>query len=660
MKEDAWVDSQQRTLVRWLNSKLMEDSESEATPTSSLGRSSITNLRTDLQDGIILIKLINWLVYEITSNENHPLTKRNTKLYYLTPIYKKPTFKLQKLENLNDFLKFINLILNVNVCNISADNIYEGDLKLTLGLLWSLFVFSTANSFTFKNANTSFVEIKSILLGWVNDILAKRNSRVSNFNKDWSIDINRPDRILADILHYYGIRFETQKSENDENHNLKKLTSVLSYIENKLMIPHLIDTDDFAVLVPDEKCIVIFLVELYKVFEIEGHFFEDEEAARSETETEIQYVFDDILSMSIETSREKNKYETRALRFLNKTNSLLGQLNEGYESLQDINAGNSLETDLTKCLEMLKTALTEPTIENLNHFMGFFSHINIKMTSLVKVSQTFENYKQNIKPDLVYKDFTSISNLVKSVRANLQKIDLLYYPSIKSLNIEAMSDKLNELMELESKFSASANTLVEALKKEASQLHTHLKIIEDNNLREVDEKSPHKDWLLRCLDYFDYLVNFYARLDHFSTLLNAPIPTAELKKVMETNGEYEGACKDYKLSPEIFISFKEAFVRQDNFINHFELVRFLKSNVSADVDPSTIEMFIKLIPTKSVQTLISSASFSSGYSFSFSESEDDYIFDELQKKVDSQLSGTIDRVYDIHDFIEQFETGFKI
>lgn len=129
---------------------------------------------------------------------------------------------------------------------------------------------------------------------------------------------------------------------------------------------------------------------------------------------------------------------------------------------------------------------------------------------------------------------------------------------------------------------------------------------------------------------------------------------------METNGEYEGACKDYKLSPEIFISFKEAFVRQDNFINHFELVRFLKSNVSADVDPSTIEMFIKLIPTKSVQTLISSASFSSGYSFSFSESEDDYIFDELQKKVDSQLSGTIDRVYDIHDFIEQFETGFKI
>lgn len=87
MKEDAWVDLQQRTLVRWLNSKLMEDSESEATPTSSLGRSSITNLRTDLQDGIILIKLINWLVYEITSNENHPLTKRNTKLYYLSLIH---------------------------------------------------------------------------------------------------------------------------------------------------------------------------------------------------------------------------------------------------------------------------------------------------------------------------------------------------------------------------------------------------------------------------------------------------------------------------------------------------------------------------------------------------------------------------------------------
>ncbi|KAK6458016.1 Ca2+-binding actin-bundling protein [Scheffersomyces xylosifermentans] len=667
--DEPWVQQQQKTIIRWLNTKLQEDTDSGITPSSSLGPNSITNLHEDLQNGLVLIKLINRLIYEITLNENHPMN--NSKLYYLSPIYKKPTFKLQKLENLNDFLKFINLILKINVCNISADNIYEGDLKLNLGLIWSLFLFGTSTSFTsFKSVTPSFIEIKKILLTWINNILQKRNCSISNFNKDWSIEINRPDRILCDILQHYSLPI---KLDNGKNKNLKNLEHVLNYFQTKLGIAHLVDTEDFAVLVPEEKCIVAFLVELFKFFEIAGDHKLDEEALEEEEAddefSEGDYSFDELIELTIVTSRLKNKYETRSLRFLNKTNTLISQLNSEMELLQEINRNNQLAKDLDKCLDLLHDAIETSTMENLNKFMNFFNALNIKVTSLINICQTFQNFRANIKPDLVYKDYPDLLNLVKTVRDNLQELDIVYYPSSKSLNIETISDKFESLMSLESKFSGIATGLLSTLQKSSSKFNGQLDIIEQNDLRNQTSEVENKDWISRCLDYVDYLVTFFDKLGYFEDLFKVS-SSAELQKALESS--YSSETSSFHLNARSFRVFKQLFMGQNNYLNHFELIKFLKSKVvTGEIQPSNVELFVKLIPTRSVASLanssihssssednISSTSFSS--TTSASDSEDDYLFDDLQQKLDSQLSGTSQRVYDIHDFIEQFENGFKV
>ena len=55
---------------------------------------TISNLTSDLHDSLVLTKLVNRLIYEVTLNPDHPMNKKPI-LYYLTPIYTKPTFKLQ-------------------------------------------------------------------------------------------------------------------------------------------------------------------------------------------------------------------------------------------------------------------------------------------------------------------------------------------------------------------------------------------------------------------------------------------------------------------------------------------------------------------------------------------------------------------------------------
>ena len=69
------VALQHKTMTRWINSKIEEE---------------ITDLQYDLLDGLVLVKLINKIIVEIA--DKNP----QAKLYSLHPVYKKPTFMLQK------------------------------------------------------------------------------------------------------------------------------------------------------------------------------------------------------------------------------------------------------------------------------------------------------------------------------------------------------------------------------------------------------------------------------------------------------------------------------------------------------------------------------------------------------------------------------------
>jgi len=99
---------QKKTFTRWMNTHL-SDRDLE-----------IKELNEDLQDGLKLIQLL-----EIISGKRIKKYK------------KKPQNKLQKIENLNIALKFVKKE-GLTLVNIGAEDIYGGNLKIILGLIWTL------------------------------------------------------------------------------------------------------------------------------------------------------------------------------------------------------------------------------------------------------------------------------------------------------------------------------------------------------------------------------------------------------------------------------------------------------------------------------------------------------------------------------------------
>lgn len=452
-------------MINWINSKISIDNPD----VPKFNTEQISTL-SGLQSGLVLIKLTNQIISEILEVETHPL--HNSRLYYLNPIYTKPTFKLQRIENLNEYLQFARLILNINVLFISSENIIDGNAKLVLGFIWLLFLLSNLSGVS------SFVELKSILGEWLNVI------EIKGFI--WEL----PIRTLSTILTHYG---EHEIEESDTK-------AFLQHVKSTYNIPILISPQDFN----DEKCVVTYLVEWYKFFAL-GSFKSSK--------------YNTLIELVVSTVRLKNRFETCALRFINRCNSYLGSRNE--------------------------TLLGE----------------------------------------LTSKDYPQLREYYNSIASNVDTVGIYYYPSIKALNFDNLTNKLNEVLQ------KSGDTSKQVKPSEASNL----------------------------------------------TSSNLP-------------------------SKSDFNSFLKILEKMPQELNHYELHKILKSQlVTLDLPASTLDSFMKLIPKKvSSPTMDHDFKLSSSSSYSSFEDDRDFIFDDVQQKLDSQLSGTFDKVYDLSGFVGGLVGGFHV
>nr|WAW84880.1 filamin-like 10 [Halisarca dujardinii] len=111
--DETWKRIQQRTFTNWTNDKLRGDAMVPVNP--------VGDLQMDLKDGIRLIELLEVLA--------HPRK--------VGPYTKKPKIKAQYLENIGTALGFISKE-KIKLVNISGEDLYGENLKLVLGLIWTL------------------------------------------------------------------------------------------------------------------------------------------------------------------------------------------------------------------------------------------------------------------------------------------------------------------------------------------------------------------------------------------------------------------------------------------------------------------------------------------------------------------------------------------
>ncbi|KAI9030776.1 calponin homology domain-containing protein [Phycomyces nitens] len=224
---NAWEAIQQKTFTKWVNNKL----DIRQVP-------HIKELCADLATGVRLIQLL-----EIIGNAPIPRYNKN------------PRMRIQCVENVNMALEFIRRI--VPLTNIGAEDIVDKNLKLVLGMLWTIIL-----RFTIDDINQEGKNAKEGLLLWCQRKTAPYSEvDVRDFTYSWTdglafcalIHCHRPD--LLDF------------SSLDPNDRHGNTALAFDIAEEYLGIPKLLDVEDVCdISKPDERSVMTYVAEYFHAF----------------------------------------------------------------------------------------------------------------------------------------------------------------------------------------------------------------------------------------------------------------------------------------------------------------------------------------------------------------------------------------------------------
>ncbi|CAJ2506999.1 Uu.00g081850.m01.CDS01 [Anthostomella pinea] len=225
--DHKWINVQQKTFTKWLNTKI----ESRALV--------VKDLVTDLSDGVILIHLL-----ECLSNES------------LGRYAAKPKLRVQKFENANTALDFVKS-RGIQMTNIGAEDVVDGNRKIILGLIWTLIL-----RFTISDINEEGMTAKEGLLLWCQRKTACYDEvDVRDFSASWNdglafcalLDIHRPDLIDYDAL-----------DKRDHRGNMQMAFDIA---HKEIGIPALLDVEDVCdVAKPDERSLMTYIAYWFHAF----------------------------------------------------------------------------------------------------------------------------------------------------------------------------------------------------------------------------------------------------------------------------------------------------------------------------------------------------------------------------------------------------------
>ncbi|ORX52232.1 hypothetical protein BCR36DRAFT_231497, partial [Piromyces finnis] len=204
------LDSQKRTFTRWCNAQLskVEIPYPLDTPNTSFigGIPSqqysylIIDLGTDLQDGIRLLKLL-----EILSGVETPKPERTGKVM----------MRIHKILNVGKALTFLQSQLQEPLQNIGSEDIVDGNLKLTMALIWIL-ISKYKISMAFEQEYQEYEEETDSIIEEITEENEEEFSEMKE-NKE-NFDIYQTETELNDFTHSTFIKRSNGIKRQSVNH----------------------------------------------------------------------------------------------------------------------------------------------------------------------------------------------------------------------------------------------------------------------------------------------------------------------------------------------------------------------------------------------------------------------------------------------------------
>jgi len=225
--DPAWEKQQKKTFTAWCNSHLRK------------AGTSIDNIEEDFRNGLKLMLLL-----EVISGETLAKPDRGK-------------MRFHKIANVNKALDFI-ASKGVKLVSIGAEEIVDGNLKMTLGMIWTIIL-----RFAIQDISVEEMTAKEGLLLWCQRKTAPYdNVNVQNFHtsfKDGLAFCALIHRHRPDLIDYNRL---------SKNNPMENLTYAFEVAEKHLDIPKMLDPEDLInTPKPDERAIMTYVSCYYHAFQ---------------------------------------------------------------------------------------------------------------------------------------------------------------------------------------------------------------------------------------------------------------------------------------------------------------------------------------------------------------------------------------------------------
>ncbi|XP_062318217.1 filamin-C-like isoform X1 [Osmerus eperlanus] len=232
LAEDApWKKIQQNTFTRWCNEHL------------KCINKGVNDLQKDLGDGLKLIGLLEVLSQKKMYRKHHI----------------RPNFRQMKLENVSVALEFLDRE-HIKLVSIDSKAIVDGNLKLILGLIWTLILHYSISMPMWEDEDDEEAKKltpKQRLLGWIQNKVPQLP--IHNFHRDW-----RDGKALGALVDNCAPGLCPDWAEWDPNQPVENAREAMQQADDWLGVPQVIAPEEIVDPDVDEHSVMTYLSQFPK------------------------------------------------------------------------------------------------------------------------------------------------------------------------------------------------------------------------------------------------------------------------------------------------------------------------------------------------------------------------------------------------------------